>query len=576
MKIIISLFLLWSFALPAQTDTPQISLESQAFNDFFMDSSNLPTVKGKIINGTPELLKSLKLTYECIQPQSEANHIQRAPIAADGSFELELRYAYPRQQIFIWLTGYCYFQVYVSKELSIEIDMSKIQQISKFNGQGITFGGTDGEFTTFLFRHFWSNKEQRTQLNIDQSKILRDKAVHLPDFYKACDTILRRREILDSIFLAENPSPYGWAIENIRTGEYLNQIMMGPAYKFAPSNPQAMKLPDSLWKKCLDYRGYLVSNDCKYVYANLQSAVYNQVMFNDLGDFCKELANNQYLPGNLLHTLKQIIRLYERENNHPSISQEIYTSYGEIRDYFEDELTLWNTKKCIRQIDSLFAAPKADLIKMNLIYGDSQLQKKLIELLQSNITTPWCLKILADKHQSALEAIRQEQAALATITPLGITLPPCQTVGQTKFGAHLYRVADFSSEQFLSELKKNFTGKALILEFWATWCGWCPNSLRLINGYRQALKDESVEFVYLCTSASSNEEKWKTQVAQLGIPGIHIFVDSKLNKQLLDTLSLSGAVPATVFFNKQGDYQPNAFPHHNTPENVREIKELLK
>lgn len=577
MKIFICLFLLWSTQVFAQNTMSRISMESPAFNDFFMNSTNLPVVKGKIINCTPEALKNIHLIYECIQPHIEASHDKQAPIAEDGSFQLELKYAFPYQQIFVWLAGRCFFQVYATKDVFIEIDMSQIPKSPEnFQGQGITFSGTDGPFSTYLSRHFWYHKEQKMQLDMDQNKILHDTSVHLSEYYNALEHIFQQVQKLDSSFIAQNPSPYAWAIENIRTGTYLSNLVKAPIYKANLLDYQIKNLSNSLWEKFIHYQGYLVSNDCKEVYYYLYNIISTQIAYKYLEEFCNKLAKNEHLSANIRKTLEETIRLSKESRNDPALSPKISENYREIRDYFDEELTLWNIQKCLPVFDSLFPQAKADLIKLNLMIGEPSLQKKQIELLQQNIKTPWCLKILEDKYQIALEKIRKEQLALAKIQPLDEPLSPCQAVGQADFGARFYKVSDVSAEQFFAQLKKNFTNKALILDFWATWCGWCPNSLRLMNKHRQSLNNEAVEFIYLCTSASSNEERWKAKILQLRIPGIHIFVDSKLNRQLMQSLSIHEAYPSIAFFNKDGQYLPDAFPDQTVPDHAQTIKELLK
>ncbi len=576
MKGFFLFLLLWSSQLLAQNTVPPISMESQGFNDFLMKPDNVPVIKGKITNCPPEIIEKLRLQYKCIYPYIENTHEKTASIAQDGSFQLKLNDAYPNQQIFIWLLEYCFFQVYVTQDLYIEIDIAQIPKaISTYNGEGITFGGTDGELSTFLFEHFWNNHKQRTQLNIDEDKILRDTSINLEEFYQKREILQKQKKQLDSIFLTNHPSPYDWVIENIRTGNYLSQILMGTLDKNTVFYPQIPEIPDTLWKKCLNYQGYLVSNDCKYVYNYLGSTIYNRVNFKYIGEFCKEMAKKPGLSKDIRQILKRTIQICNKKSS--DSNKEFIENYTEIYDNFDKELILWTTQKCLYSIDSLFPTAKADLIKMNsLISGDVSTQIKQIELLQKNIKTPWCLKILADKYQTCIKKIQQEQAILLTINPSNNELPPCQAVGQTNFGAHLYKVADLSPKQFLTQLKKNFTGKALVFEFWSTWCSGCPTSLHLMNNYRQELKNEAVEFIYLCTSNSSNEEEWKIRVAQLRIPGIHIFIDNKLNKQLLQLLSMREFYPTIAFFNINGDYQPDAFPQHSTPDNSEKIKKLLK
>ena len=71
------------------------------------------------------------------------------------------------------------------------------------------------------------------------------------------------------------------------------------------------------------------------------------------------------------------------------------------------------------------------------------------------------------------------------------------------------------------------------------------------------MKGQPVEFIYLCTSAGSDEAQWKSKIAQLKLPGIHFFVDQPLEIELMNRFSLNG-FPSHQFFSKNGQYKPGA------------------
>lgn len=566
------LFLLTNRVFPQQV-SPLISMESQAFNDFFMNPANTPVVKGKIINCPSELLSQLQIEYECIPPYNRSNDNRIAVPGPDGSFQFVLKYPVPFQQIFVFIQDYCYFQIHVTKELFIEIDMGQLQKnIQTFKGQGISFSGHDGALTTYLYQHLWSSKEQRTELFLAQSRAERDASLGIADYYKRCETIWKDIERLDSAFIAIHPSPYAPLIENIRTGEFLNGILMGGSYRFGNPDYTWNPIPPAYWEKCIRHQGYMANNTSRLMYQSLISYLTPSITFQYFSEFCQQLLKTPYLAEPLKKLLQQGSQLATHpEQNQSSQNKRISELLGEIQNYLNDEFSLLTNRKCAQILDSLFPAPKADLIKMNLIYGDASLQKKLIEVLLPDIKTPWCRKVLDDEYQQLLRVIGKEKEALSAIQPLQEKLSSCQPIGQTSFGARFYRIDSTTAQQFVTQLKNSFKGKALILDFWATWCGWCPATLQISANHQRALRNYPVEFIYLCTSSHSNEEKWKIIVTKYKIPGIHIFVDTKLNQQLLHHFSLPESVPQIILINSRGEYLPEAFPDHSIPRDVKDI-----
>ena len=87
-------------------------------------------------------------------------------------------------------------------------------------------------------------------------------------------------------------------------------------------------------------------------------------------------------------------------------------------------------------------------------------------------------------------------------------------------------------------------------------------------------KDLPVEFVYLCTSSNSSIEKWKTKIAELGIGGIHIFVEQNIENELMNLFSVSG-FPSYVLIDSKGEYKPGAISRMSHLDKDK-LSELVK
>ena len=96
-------------------------------DELFFDESNIPTVKGKLLNYSPASFRNVRLDYKITLP-IEGNQVARiAKIQADGSFELILKHTFPYQQIHLELGPYYVGEIIANDSLFIEFDMAQLQ-----------------------------------------------------------------------------------------------------------------------------------------------------------------------------------------------------------------------------------------------------------------------------------------------------------------------------------------------------------------------------------------------------------------------------------------------------------------
>lgn len=575
-KLLFLFIILWNFPVLAQQESSKVSPEDKAFNDFVMHTP-IPIVTGKIINCSPEFLEGRTINCQYILPYSPGIYDESIPVNKDGSFQIKSKYPIPYQQMIISMHDYFFCQLFVTKDLHFEIDMHQLSKdISSFEGQGLRFSGTDGELCQYIHQCTWYSKKDKVNLKILTTRAKRNEQVAYQDFLKICIENWKAHKRIDSAYIATHPSPYSWLINNCTQAYYLNELLQSPYYRMK-TNDWLGTLHSSPIQECIDYKGYCVSSDCILFYSSLTFYLFNQFTYQHAPEFYKELLLLKALPDHQRQLLQQGIQLGERYNQG---DKKVYTAYYKI--YKELQTTLTEplekvyTPRFLSYLDSIFPPAKADLLKMNLLLGDPEDKQNLIQLLQPSLKTPWCLKILKDELIQVQKEIAQQQQDLKIIQSGTTPLPPCQNVGKTDFGAHLYKVEKYKAKDFLTALQKNFPGKALIIDFWSTWCGWCPSALQTSHEYKQALKDSPVEFIYICTSSSTTETKWQTRVAQLKIPGIHIFLDTHICQKILEQYALKEVYPTIIFINKEGKYVPEALSKNYLLDGAEKVKTRLQ
>lgn len=98
----------------------------------------------------------------------------------------------------------------------------------------------------------------------------------------------------------------------------------------------------------------------------------------------------------------------------------------------------------------------------------------------------------------------------------------------------------------LSDLK----GKVIIVDFWASWCGYCkaenPNVVRLYNQYH----DHGLEVLGI--SIDQNKEDWKTAIAEQQLPYLHVIDTQAWNAETVMDYGVN-SIPHLALIDRNGN-----------------------
>ena len=99
------------------------------------------------------------------------------------------------------------------------------------------------------------------------------------------------------------------------------------------------------------------------------------------------------------------------------------------------------------------------------------------------------------------------------------------------------------ADQLLQAIAKQYPGKVVFFDLWATWCGPCREGIEAMEPLKEQMKDKDVVFVYL-TDGSSLVGAWNDYV--LKIPGRHYRIGS------LGELPAITSIPQYYLYDRQG------------------------
>jgi thiol-disulfide isomerase/thioredoxin len=105
-------------------------------------------------------------------------------------------------------------------------------------------------------------------------------------------------------------------------------------------------------------------------------------------------------------------------------------------------------------------------------------------------------------------------------------------------------------EKTFDEVVKEFKGKVVYVDFWASWCPPCRGEMPHSKALHEQFKDnKNVVFLYI--TFDRTEEAWKNGIDKMAIKGYHWYPSEKQRQDIVQKFGVSG-IPRYMLIDKKG------------------------
>jgi len=127
-------------------------------------------------------------------------------------------------------------------------------------------------------------------------------------------------------------------------------------------------------------------------------------------------------------------------------------------------------------------------------------------------------------------------------------------------------------EALMDAIISKYKGKAILVDFWATWCGPCMNAMKEIREVKNKMHGKDIAFVYI-TNVSSPQKLWEENIKIIG--GEHYYLTKDEWKYIMNSFGFEG-IPSYLFYDTKGVMKNKVTAYPGTEKMQKMIEKLIQ
>lgn len=122
---------------------------------------------------------------------------------------------------------------------------------------------------------------------------------------------------------------------------------------------------------------------------------------------------------------------------------------------------------------------------------------------------------------------------------------------------------------------KDFKGKYVYIDVWATWCGPCLKEIPNIKVIEERYKGKKIAFVSISVDEDKDNEKWMNMVKSKQMGGTQLMADKAWASDFIEAYGIH-SIPRFILIDPKGNVVDADAKRPGDPELVKQLDALLK
>ncbi|EHQ25025.1 TlpA family protein disulfide reductase [Mucilaginibacter paludis] len=405
------------------------------------------------------------------------------------------------------------------------------------------------------------NKVRPVLMDYNWDKIYADIYQLTPEQYKSYFLKIQSSKLalIDSIAKQPGFDKIAWnlAVRNVKYGtasdlihyNYTREAAYRMQNKLSFNNREPVLRPVTLKADYYDFLKTLKYNDPCAMVCYCYFEFMNRLMFMDL----------IYDSAGLLDYTKEIESLKSKDTSDANIKATIKI--------YQDMMSHKATKP------GALEKARTGVLK-GLIHADISLELDLMYLQPLANELNYKTDTLKDDSLAKIKSVLKHKFLMGDVVALNDKIKQniSNVKKQTSYADSQIPV-NTTADSILSAILDRYKGKVVFIDFWATWCAPCIQSIQEIAPLKEELaQDKDIVFLYI-TDTSSPEKTYQAMMPH--IKGEHYRLSQDQHNFLTGRFQING-IPHYVIVNKQGRVVDPDFKWHSNAEIKLKLQDLEK